>query len=164
MVSPEPDSVAAGSVVVGYGESPTADVALRFAVTEAQIRRAPLVVVATYLRPVDPDLDSFDTTEAELAAQARRHAQEALQRVTPEGGAPLPAHLIVASRGLPWRVLLQRYPDAALIVVGAHHRNTLRRLLHGQTTGGELIHHSHVPVVVVPDNATSNDCSTVPSP
>jgi hypothetical protein len=45
-------------------------------------RGCPLIVVATYQRPVDPDLDDLETPDDELRARAERTARRALCRVT----------------------------------------------------------------------------------
>ncbi|MDX6245255.1 MAG: hypothetical protein QOE76_2978 [Frankiales bacterium] len=148
------------AVVVGCAADAGGDEALYFAVVQARLRTCPLIVVATYLRPVDPDLESFDIPDAVLAEHAHKHAAAALQRVARRDGQPLPEHRVVTAQGLPWRVLLHDFPDAGLIVVGAHHRGALRRLLHGQTTAGELVHHSRVPVVVVPSTPARAEPAT----
>jgi len=68
------------AVVVGCDGKPDSDSALRFAAQEAELRAAPLVVVTAFFRPIDPDIDSFDTPDSELRAQAHETAETALAR------------------------------------------------------------------------------------
>jgi nucleotide-binding universal stress UspA family protein len=138
------------AVVLACGGDPSGDEAVRFAVREARLREAPLVVVATYLKPIDPDLESFDLSDGQLRADARRRAESALARALAGSDEELPEHETVAARGTPGRVLLRDFSDAELVVVGSHHRHLLGRMLHGESVSGELIHHSKIPVVVVP--------------
>jgi nucleotide-binding universal stress UspA family protein len=143
------------AVVLACGGDPSGDEAVRFAVREARLRQAPLVVVATYLRPVDPDLESFDLSESQLGALAKDRAEKAMARALASPGEQLPEHQTVAACGTPGRVLLRDFGGADLVVVGSHHRHLLGRLLHGESVSGELIHHGRVPVVVVPPGSAA---------
>jgi nucleotide-binding universal stress UspA family protein len=138
------------AVVVGCDGMPDSDAALRFAVREAALRSARLVLVMSFFRPTDPDLDEYDTPESELRSRALRTAEASLCRalsLTPER---LPVHQTVTGPGEPSRVLLHDYGTAELFVLGSHHRNLLKRVFSGHATSRSLIHRGHVPVVVVP--------------
>lgn len=149
--SEEPSEVdLAGMVVVGCDGDRDSFGALRFAVQEAALRSASVLVVATYLHPIDPDVDEYDTPEAILADRAIAAAHRALGEAlgsSPEGPGDCK---VVAASGLTAHVLLTEFGQALLLVVGAHQRHLLSRLLHGPSTGGNLIQHAQTPVVVVP--------------
>lgn len=145
-----PVSVEVCPVVVGWEDTDAGARALAFAVTEARARVVPLVVVAAYLRPVDPDLETFDETPQHQAARIRRKATRALSRLATEG--ELPPHRVDIIEGLAWKVL-RSYTDAALIVVGEHPRPGLRRLWEWTTTGATLLRRCTVPLVIVPGAA-----------
>jgi nucleotide-binding universal stress UspA family protein len=67
---------------------------------------------------------------------------------------PLPVH----DERHPWRALLQvaEQHHASLIVAGAHGTSGVRRALLGSVSTG-LVHHSRLPVLVVPTSADRND-------
>lgn len=142
------------AVVVGCDGDPSSDGALRFAAVEAGLRSARLIVVTTVCKPIDPDVDDFETPESDLQARARTRTEDALRRALGRRLADLPPHAIVTECGNASRVLLNEFGDAELLVVGTHQRHMLSRLLHMQSTSADLIHHGHVPVVVVPPTWT----------
>jgi nucleotide-binding universal stress UspA family protein len=148
------------AVVLACGGDPSGDEAVRFAVHEARLRQAPLVVLTTYQQPIDPDLGSFDLSDSELRALARDRAEAALARAVAGGAEAVPEHQTVASCGNPGRVLVRDFAGAELVVVGSHHRHLLGRMLHGESVSAELIHHSRVPVVVVPPAAAPHSAAT----
>lgn len=131
-------------VVVGCDGRPDSDVVLRFAAEEASCRGARLVVVAAYDAPIDPDLQQFDSPDAERASQARARVGAACARV----GVSRPVDIEVAA-GDPVAMLLRHAEPAALIVIGSHQRGFARRLL-GHGTARRLLHDAAVPVTVVP--------------
>lgn len=138
------------AVVVGCDGKPHSDAALRYAVAEADRRSARLLVVTTYVRPVDPDLDTIETPEGTLQARARRSAESALCRALALPDNHLPPHQILTERGEVSRVLLSRYGDAELIVLGSHQRRLPHRIIRGRSTSRTVVRKAHVPVVVVP--------------
>lgn len=138
------------AIVVGCDGKPDSDSALRFAVQEAELRNAPLVVVTAFFRPIDPDNDNFDTPDSELRAHARDSAEAALARALDLARDALPPHETITGEGDAAKMLLGEDARAALLVVGTHQRHLLQRLLHGHSTGQSLILHSHAPVVLVP--------------
>jgi nucleotide-binding universal stress UspA family protein len=138
------------AVVVGCDGQPESDAALRFAVREASLRSARLVLVMSFFRPIDPDLDEYDIPESELRSRALKTAEESLCRALSLAPEHLPVHHTVTGRGQPSRLLLHDYGNAELFVLGSHHRNLLKRVFSGHATSRTLIHQGHVPVVVVP--------------
>jgi nucleotide-binding universal stress UspA family protein len=136
----------AGAVVVGCDGTPGGDAALRYAAAEARRRRAPLLVVIAFAEPVDPDNDEFDTPAPQQRARARARAEQALERAV----ADPPRHQVVAMAGRPGHVLLERFSDAALIVIGARHRHLLAPLTTIESTEHMLAARGRAPLVVVP--------------
>jgi len=136
-------------IVVGCDGTPDSDPALRFAIDETLRRAGRLVIVIAYQRPIDPDLDSFDTPGSELEAHARDRAQAAIRRVLTDHD-PQFDQQVVAVEGEPAQVLLDQADHAALIIVGDHERSLLARLF-DRDTARQLLHaNSVVPVTVVP--------------
>lgn len=139
-----------GPVLVGCDGSSDTDDALRFAVHEARLRAAPLVIVCAYLRPVDPDLNDFDLSDAQLRARAINRAEGAVRRALGlAASADLGDLRLVAAEGDPAHVLVEQASDAALIVIGSHERSVFERFF-GHHTSRHLLHEGQVPVVVVP--------------
>lgn len=136
------------AIVVGSDGHPDSDAALRFAAQEAQLRAARLLVVTAYFEPVDPDLPDIELSESQLRDRAQRTTEQALCRALAVTPALLPAHETITAHGEASKILLNEYGNAAMIVVGAHHRHLLRRLT--RSLSRNLIEHSHVPIVVVP--------------
>lgn len=93
---------------------------------------------------------SGDPEKAEQAAAAGGRLAE----TAGFSAKPLPVH----DERNTWRTLLQvaEQHDASLIVVGAHGTSGVRRTLLGSVSTG-LVHHSHVPVLVVPTSADRDD-------
>lgn len=142
-----------GPVVVGTDGTVRSDAALRFAAREALLRGSELIVVFSYVGPIDPDVDDFETPKS---VQIRRHEPEAvgaLVRALDLPRSALPAHRVVCD-DLEASALLVRASigtGAELIVIGQHYRHLLDRLVHGPSRASKLARRSHVPVVVVPE-------------
>lgn len=132
------------AVVVACDGRPSCDAAVRFAVAEARLRHAELVLVIAYLRSVDPDLPAYYTPDSDLRSRARADAEQALSRALGLPLAELPRFHIVTERGPARWVLMRDYRDAQLLVIGTRHR-----LLAGRTVR-YLTRRSPVPVVIVP--------------
>ncbi|MBB5788849.1 universal stress protein [Jiangella mangrovi] len=140
-----------GTLVVGVDGSAHSDAALRFALTEAAERSAPVLALTVFQTQVvqlpilDPDalarVTALDRQRAEgLAAEAVARARAATGsraevRVRAEAGNPAE---IIAGLGR----------DATLIVVGTRGRGEVRRMLLGSTSRG-VLHHAAGPVAVV---------------
>lgn len=139
-------------VLVGCDGTPEGDPVLRFGVEEARLRGARLVLVIAYFGPIDPDIDEFDTPRSELDTRARSCAETALHRALhwPDAS-DLPEYDIVAAEGDPIRALLEHSERAVMIVIGTHDRPLLQRLF-SRPTSQHLLHHTHVPVTIVPSH------------
>jgi nucleotide-binding universal stress UspA family protein len=107
-------------------------------------------VVCAYFRPVDPDLEDFGWSDAQLQAKALARAETAVRRAL---DLPREADLgdcdLLAAEGDPSRVLLAQAGDAAMIVIGSHAHRLLGGVF-GHHTGRHLLHDVQVPVTVVP--------------
>jgi hypothetical protein len=148
------------AVVLACPRDPGGDAAVRFAVREAHLRAARLVVVASYVIPVDPDLESIETPDAELRRRARTTAEVTLCRALGRAADQLPQHEIVTESGPAAYVLLRDYTDAQLIVVADTHRRPLARFGTVQADGAAVIRRSRAPVALVPcERAPSLDGS-----
>lgn len=148
------------AVVLACPSGLDGDAAVRFAVRESALRGARLVVIASYVTPVDPDLESIETPEAELRRRARTRAETTLCRALGRAHSQLPPHEIVTESGPAVHVLLRDYADAQLIVVAQMHRGPLARLGAIHANGTALVLRSRSPVAFVPsDPATAMDGS-----
>jgi len=102
------------------------------------------------LRDAAAEIDKVDLEEAEKTAAAGVQLAEAAGFAAK----PLP----VREEHKTWRALLQAAEDhhASLIVAGAHGMSGIGRALLGSVSTG-LVHHSNVPVLVVPATARDED-------
>jgi len=140
-------------VVVGVDGSPAAHRALLFAIVEAQLRRATLRIVSSHdlvaltagyagaWAPVPFD-DGLRRATATIAADA----EALVAQLTVND--PLTVQVRVVD-GHPSDVLLEAAQGADLLVVGSRGAGPLSRMMMGSTCT-EVVHHSHVPVAVVP--------------
>jgi nucleotide-binding universal stress UspA family protein len=138
-------------IIVGVDGSPHSRRALKWAVSEAAARHAPLTVLtvqqaaAGYWGPVpyagDPGL-----TEQALK-EVQKETDDVLEEV--DAGSPPPSVTVRAVNGLPAEELLAAAEDADLLVVGARGAGGFKRLLLGSVST-HVTHHARCPVVVVP--------------
>jgi nucleotide-binding universal stress UspA family protein len=140
-------------IIVGVDGSDHSRHALEWAIREAAVRHAPLTVLtvqqaaAEYWGGPVPHPGDQD-----LAKQAREMAQEetdtTLEKIDPEFR---PASVTVrAVSGLPAEALLEAAADADMLIVGSRGAGGFKRLLMGSVST-QVTHHSHCPVVVIPD-------------
>ena len=146
-----------GVVVVGCDGSPAGQAAVDFAVREAVLRRARLVAVAAFVPRSHAHQVLVGNTTDELAgdtpAYIRALAGAAVDLAVSRAGGPgLDVELQVVS-GRPSELLLAAAEHADVLVVGARGNGGWGRLLLGSVST-EVVHHAHLPVVVVPDAGT----------
>ncbi|MEU6283221.1 universal stress protein [Streptomyces sp. NPDC047028] len=143
-------------VVVGTDGSDVSGLALRFALHEAQLRGTGLRAVCAYDFTASrtsslgwltvPDSHDLDTQMRDATYEAVAQAvAEAGQEL---GGAAVEVEIKVEP-GRPSQVLLDASADACLLVVGSRGSGAWGRLTLGSTST-EVVHHAHLPVVVVP--------------
>jgi nucleotide-binding universal stress UspA family protein len=140
-------------IIVGVDGSVHSQRALEWAMREAAIRHAPLTVLAVH--PVMASMYTaapveYPADEA-AAGQARRYAQEAAGKAASKlAGDARPASVTtLAVIGKPAEELINASRDADLLVVGSRGAGGFARLLMGSVSG-QVAHHAHCPVVVVP--------------
>jgi nucleotide-binding universal stress UspA family protein len=143
-------------IVVGTDGSYVSGLALRFALHEAQLRRTGLRAVCAYDFTASrasslgwltvPDSYDLDTQIRDATYEAIAEAVEEAMRDV--GGAPVEVEIKVEP-GRPSQVLLDASADACLLVVGSRGSGAWGRLTLGSTST-EVVHHAHLPVVVVP--------------
>jgi nucleotide-binding universal stress UspA family protein len=141
-----------GRIVVGVDGSKHALVALRWALQEAQVRGAPLDVVAAWQYPVAVDdaipfAVGVDPGLLEKGAVAT--IDDALARAGVTGDAP--GITRIAAPGPAAEVLIQAAEGADLLVVGTRGRGGFKGLLLGSVSS-QCAQHASCPVVVVPDD------------
>lgn len=146
-----PWSSESAPVAVGLMSGERSDASLRFALQEAVLRDAPLIVAIAFRLPVDPDIEDVGVSLAQLERDHAEEAAEAIGRVWNEQDGPLPAYRIRSTAGSLPDVVAGLSPAPALIVVGLHHHHLIDRLLRGRSPVGPTVAHSRVPVVVVPE-------------
>ncbi len=150
-------TVAHGRVVVGVNDSPTGLAALRFAASEAALRRAELHVVCAWSIPGGHT--AHGTVPGPLRDACLDEARETLERVAGEVMPPPPEVPCVLAVGEPpaARALIEASNEADLVVVGSRGRGSLAGLLLGSVCN-EVVHHAHCPVVVVgPGDEVGNE-------
>lgn len=149
------NTAAQAPIVVGTDGSPASGRAVRFALQESQLRGTGLHAVCAYdftarysgiEWPTASGFHDLDTQLRDVTLEAvTKTLAEAQEQV---GGAPVEVKIRV-EQGRPSQVLLDASEDACLLVVGSRGSGAWGRLTLGSTST-EVIHHAHLPVVVVP--------------
>jgi len=139
-------------IIVGVDGSGHSRRALDWAIREAAIRHVPLTVLT-----VQQVMNSFWAGpaiypgDAELAEHTRKIAQDetddALGKLP--GDARPPQVTVLGVPGLPAEALLGIAKDADMIVLGSRGAGGFKKLLLG-SVASQVIHHAHIPVVVIP--------------
>jgi nucleotide-binding universal stress UspA family protein len=138
-------------ITVGFDGSRGAQRALAWAMREAAYWRMPMTVLTVHRVGVSSWTDSLAARPDPYLAEARRAAQEAVEKAAADLGQPSTAGVTVrAVSGLPGRELIRASADADLVVVGARGTSPITRLLVGSVSN-EVLHRARCPVVVVPD-------------
>lgn len=150
--------LALGPVVLAADGTPASEGALRFAVLEAGLRGASLVIVhvnpmnvpAPPLRPILP-MGPIPAVRLAEPGERSVHARRVLERTAREarGLAPDLRVSTVLVDGGRVRAIVDVAAEAQLVVVGRETRRGLERALTGATTAG-VASHARCPVAVVP--------------
>lgn len=140
-------------IIVGIDGSDTAQRALEWAMREAAVRHAPLVVLTVHpeamgawgLRPI-----SYPADQA-FQEQAQRAAGEAVEKAVGQLGAESRQVSVTvrAVSGVPAEELINAGRDADLLVVGSRGLGGFARLLMGSVST-QVAHHALCPVVIIP--------------
>jgi nucleotide-binding universal stress UspA family protein len=154
MSSPGPYS----GILVGVDGSPPSTRALRWAVREAAMRKAPLTIVhvrtplpmnstaMTWAAAPIPQ-EVFDWQD-EQAQAVINDAIKIVEDSTAHSGVPQVTSEVICAAPVPTLVDLTK--DAQMIVVGCRGQGALQRGLLGSVSTG-LVHHAHCPVAVIHD-------------
>ena len=134
---------------MGYDNPTDSQSALLFAIEEAKLRGARLLVVTTWELPTE-SWEELPPTD-EIMKRYRTEAEEILAEAaaTVEREAPNLEVEVMASEGKLGDALLDHAAQAALMVVATRGHGAVTGLLLG-SVGHEVIGHAHIPVVVVP--------------
>jgi nucleotide-binding universal stress UspA family protein len=123
---------------------------------EAALRQVPLTVLAVHPVALSawtraPISYPEDKTDEE---NARAAAQELVDKAASQISGPQPPSVTVRSiSGSPAEELLKAADGADMLVVGSRGEGGFGRL-HMGSVSTQVSHHAHVPVVVVPGDAT----------
>jgi nucleotide-binding universal stress UspA family protein len=141
-------------IVVGMDGSLHARHALDWAMREAAMRHAALTVLAVNPVMASPWTGNPLTVpnDAQIVAQVREAAQEAVAKSAGEIGEAQPASVAVAVfSGFPAKALIEGSRNADLIVIGSRGTGGFESLLLGSISG-QVVHHAACPVVIVPSD------------
>jgi nucleotide-binding universal stress UspA family protein len=130
-----PDPSTRRRVVVGVDGSEVANLAVRFALEEAALRRATVTAVRAFT-PHGPEMAEL---EEQRLAQALARWKPAFPRVRVE---------LHTTPDQPVPALVAAAEDAQLLVVGSRGLGSFRGLLSG-SVGLRLLHHARCPIAVV---------------
>ncbi len=140
-------------IVVGIDGSQGARRALEWAVAEAKLRDAHLVVVHAWLEPAAVAVGSVVTAggvEPEIFEDAAERTVADVLDAIDTTGLPQGIESHVVS-GAPARALLDMAEDADLVVVGSRGRGGFTGLLLGSVSQ-QVAHHATCPVVIIPSH------------
>ncbi|MGH9210836.1 MAG: universal stress protein [Acidimicrobiales bacterium] len=143
---------AAGRIVVGVDDSAHAQAALRWALREGVVRRAPVEAVHVWQPPLATL--PFGATlplsidEGQIDATARVELDKVVDAAVAELGDEAPAVQRTVVPGSAALTLVDIANDADLLVVGSHGRTGLARLVMG-SVATTCVQHASCPVVVV---------------
>jgi nucleotide-binding universal stress UspA family protein len=144
-------------IVVGVDHSAGAREALRFALEEAQLRRATLRAVHAWRVGIgagyigSPAIEGIELGEVRAAAEAALHAT--LREAIPDPGDVEIERSVV--EGAPAAVLVEESRGADLLVVGSRGHGGFAQLLLGSVSQ-QCAHHAECPVVIVRSKADTD--------
>ncbi|MEU9079940.1 universal stress protein [Kitasatospora sp. NPDC004745] len=151
-----PASGPAGPVVVGTDGSEPAHRAVLFALREAQLRGVGVRAVCAYggghSEPGGRAVTGWGSggePAPHVQDAVARDVTDSVERLRQQVGEPYVEIEVRCERGRPAQVLLDESRDAGLLVVGSRGAGLWGRLSLGSTST-EIVHHAHIPVVVVP--------------
>ena len=140
-------------ITVGFDGSRSALMALKWAMSEAAMRHAPLTVLIVHPVAVsgwtgNPIILPEDAPEVQKARQA---AADAVAKTAAELGQPgIGAVTVRGVSGVPSAELARASADTELLVVGARGMGEMKRMLLGSVSNA-VMHHARCPVAVIRD-------------
>ncbi len=133
-------------VVVGVDDSKGSNSALEWAIDEADLRGAELIVVHAWAYPYGLDAPAITVRDV-MRVDAACVLDRSVERANSRGGARVDGRLVEGNAA---ESIIEAAEGADLIVVGNRGRGGLRSLLLGSVSSA-VIHHTHCPTVVVRD-------------
>lgn len=142
--------VYAGAVVVGFDGSDDSTRAVRWAVTEAERRSAPLVVLRAWSLKTAPRPDGSDLSYVPSEDEFSESVRSALAADLAERIGPTAADAILVPVHRPSdEALIAASRRALMTVMGARGSGLARWL---GSTSASVVRHAHGPVVVIPQD------------
>lgn len=137
-------------IVVGVDGSRGSELALRFAIEEASLRREPLRIVCAWEPPAIDYAGAAFVPSGEYHRQARLHAEQVVEAALADARAALPEIDVsgAAIEGHPTGVLVEAADGATLLVVGSRGRGGFASVILG-SIGQGIAHHARCPVTIV---------------
>ena len=135
-------------ILVALDSTSAAAAVLRAAIAEARWREADLLLLRAIDVPMEYPVEVFALSPGNVAELLEENARNELTRIA----ADIPAEISSEVRvevGTPWRVIcnVAKSDDVALVVIGAHDRRVLDRLL--GTTASRVVNHIDRSVLVI---------------
>ena len=138
-------------IVVGVDGSEHSQQVLEWAMKEAELKQAPLTVLAVHQVAESHCTRSPIVCPADLPEQekCRQAAEEAVSQAADRLGAAPASVTVRAVSGLPAQVLIDASKDADLVVIGRRGGGGFAGLMMGSVSS-QVSHHAACPVVVIP--------------
>ncbi|MFD8703410.1 universal stress protein [Kitasatospora sp. NPDC059648] len=162
-MSTTPAPAPAAPIVVGTDGSEPSRRAVLFALREAQLRGVGVRAVCAFgggrtqpsSRAMTGWRDSGGEPLPHLHDAVAREVTDSVEELRQLVGEPYVEVEVCCERGRPAHVLLEASQDAAMLVVGSRGAGLWGRLALGSTST-EVIHHAHLPVIVVPPESKAS--------
>jgi nucleotide-binding universal stress UspA family protein len=136
-------------IVVGVDGSDHSRHALGWAMREATLRNVPLTVMTVHPATVSY-WGAVTYPEGGIGQEeARRAAQEVVDKVASDIGGTLPDITVRVATGVAAEELVSASGDADMLVVGSRGSGGFARLLMGSVSN-QVAHHAACPVVIIP--------------
>ncbi len=144
-----------GTIVVGVDGSAASRRALRWAAEEARLRGAELQAVMAWEYEIFGALpgDAIALPEEDKGPKMQEHLEGIVRS---ELGDDTDGVEVRPVYGSPSEALIEASASADLIVVGSRGMGGFKRLLLGSVSS-QVVHHAHVPVVVIPAPEETDD-------
>jgi nucleotide-binding universal stress UspA family protein len=137
-------------IIVGIDGSSHSQLALDWAMREAELRREPLsVLTVVQLSAAGWHGMVVFPSGQEIVAEAREVAKEAAAKAAARLGDAAPPTKVQAVVGQPAEVLIDASRDADLLVLGSRGTGGFALLAMGSVSS-QVSYHAHCPVVIVP--------------
>lgn len=138
-------------IVVGVEGSGGAKAALKWAIQEAKIRHATVVVVTSYSPsyvPVSPDFTYIPVDNFNVEEEVERMQKNFTQEVVAEANGEDVPIVYIRKKGSPADTLMEMAEGADMLVVGSRGRGGFRGLLLGSVSQ-QIAHYGCCPIVIV---------------